>query len=64
MSSAQTPILVQTSLTKEQKEKIYKMIFDNMQENDPYPNQVIRDKFEGNEEKYLYTMARYHGITL
>ncbi|MDP2967033.1 MAG: hypothetical protein Q8N87_01330 [bacterium] len=59
MNSTQTP------LTKEQREKIWDVIHENMQPDDRYPCEVIRDKpFDDNEEKYLQTMACYHGIAL
>lgn len=51
-------------LTEEQKKKILEVIYAHMQDDDPYPYEVIRDKFKGDEDAYLRVMAGWHNVKL
>ncbi len=44
------------------KEEIYEFIFSKMLGYDKYPYAVIRDSYDGDEEKYLIDMKKYHNI--
>lgn len=52
----------QRHLTEFEREQIYKIIYKNPKEDDRDVAEVILEHFCGDEEKYLITMAKYHGI--
>jgi len=51
-------------LTEEEKKKIWQVISAMMREDDRDPQEVIRDRYGGDEEHYLRDMARQHRILL
>ncbi len=51
-------------LTPEQKKLTWETICERMQEDDKDPYDVIREDFDGDEEKYLRVMANWHGIII
>lgn len=62
MNSTQTS---QTPLTEEQKRKIWYVIYQDMQPDDRHPREVILDEpYNGDEEKYLRDIIRWHNIAL
>ncbi|MDO8558369.1 MAG: hypothetical protein Q7S09_04260 [bacterium] len=51
-------------LTEDQKRKIWNVIRENTLPDDRNPQEVIRDIYNGDEEAYLFDMARYHEVAL
>jgi len=51
-------------LTEAQRAKIWQVIHSMMREDDRDPQEVIRDRYGGDEERYLRDMARQHRILL
>jgi len=51
-------------LTSEQKKIIWRTIGERMQEDEKDPYEVIKDDFDGDEERYLIVMADWHGIVI
>ncbi len=49
-------------MTPFEKNQIWKFIFENIKPDDRDPTEVILQNFAGDEEQYLITMAKYHGI--
>lgn len=49
-------------MTPFEKKQIWKVIYEHMKPDDRDPAEVILQNFAGNEEQYLITMAKYHGV--
>lgn len=49
-------------LTEREKEKIWDIIRRNMREDDRDPEEVIRDLYGGDEDRYLKVMAEQHRV--
>jgi hypothetical protein len=51
-------------LTKAKKQEIWLKIEESLEEDDKDPQDVIREKFDGDADAYLLIMAKWHGISL
>lgn len=51
-------------LSKEEKQKIYDVIYRKMKDDDKFPSEVIAEDFNGDEDAYLRRMAKWHDISL
>jgi len=51
-------------MTEEQKRRIWRAIFCNMQDDDRDPYVVIADRYKGNVKQYLRKMAHWHKVAL
>lgn len=51
-------------LSPAQRQAVYSAIHKNMAPDDRWPSEVIDDSFGGNEQRYLKTMAGWHGVNL
>ncbi|MBZ9572637.1 hypothetical protein KJA17_00365 [Patescibacteria group bacterium] len=56
--------LKQKPLTEEEKIKIWFAIEKKRAFDDKPPEDVIKDSFEGDTEKYLRTMAEWHHVSI
>ena len=45
-------------MNEQDKQAIYDAIFQEMQADDKYPHEVIRDQYGGNEDEYLADMIK------
>lgn len=49
-------------LTPKERKIIYDAIYVHIQDDDRPPEEVIKQDFGGNEDAYLWTMAKWHGV--
>lgn len=49
-------------LTEAEKKRIWEIIRRNMREDDRDPEEVMRDFYEGDEDRYLAAMAQQHRV--
>ncbi len=50
-------------LTEFEKSQIWKLLYENKQPDDREPIDVMVEDFGSDEEQYLLTMAKYHGVS-
>ncbi|HEY4475630.1 MAG TPA: hypothetical protein VJB92_02835 [Candidatus Paceibacterota bacterium] len=51
-------------LTSEEKKMIYDIIYKKMNPDDEWPEQIIQDRYKGDENAYLWDMIDWHSIKL
>lgn len=54
----------QRPLTREEKDRVWTAIASSMRSDDKPPRQVIAENYDGDEERYLRIMAKWHSVPL
>ena len=57
-----TPSGTKQPLTESEKKRIWEVIRKNIREDDRDPEEVIRDLYGGDEDRYLTAMAQQHRV--